>query len=216
MSKQEVQSKEEQYFEWWLQELQDNGYINNFAKAKTYELITEVKNYYIEYLKTKEKEKTQIIENSHSYTPDYEIHWNIKAKDIFAQTFIYPSEYYKEKTIKLDNNCFWQVKGTKCLVEVKGGFSLHGQLRNNSVDRKLLLSVYKQYVNLIKIPDLFKATFTPTKYLLTDTGKQNRIIHFKIKSLQEFEMSNVLCLSRAMREEANWLTNSIDLTLKTT
>lgn len=193
MSKQEVQSKEEQYFEWWLEELQDNGYINNFAKAKTYELIPKIENKYIEKLKTKDKEKVQLIENSHSYTPDYEIHWNIKAKDIFAQNFIYPPEYYKEETIKLDNNCFWQVKGTKCLVEVKGGFSLHGQLRNNSVDRKLMLEKYGIYVNLVKIPDLFKMLFIPQKYLLTDTVKQNRIIHFPIKSLEQYIKEKTKC-----------------------
>lgn len=205
MSKQDIQSKEEQYFEWWLQELQEYGYINNFAKAKTYELITEVKNYYIEYLKTKEKEKTQTIENSHSYTPDYEIYWNKKAEGIFAQKIILPDiKYYvmtKEDIIppdtyvdnsnckKLDSNLFWQVK-KPCLVEVKGGFSLHGQLRNNSVDRKLMLNKYGIYVNLVKIPDLFKDTFTPKKYLLTDTGKQNRIIHFKTIPITEYVAKN--------------------------
>lgn len=190
--KQEIQSKEELYFEWFLQELQDNGYIINFAKANTYQLLPLVKISYEEILKTKTKIKEQTISREHNYTPDYEIHWNKKAENIFYQDFEFS---YTGGVLqnKINTDLFLKVKSFSsniCLVEIKGGFSLHGQLRNNSIDRKLMLDNKQLFVNLVKIPDLFKLMFVPEKYLLTDTGKQNRIIHFKTKTLTEYINGN--------------------------
>lgn len=192
--KQDIASDEEEAFSWLCEELVEAGYLNNFGKCKTYELIPKVENHYTEQLKTKTKDKIQTIENNHVYTPDFELHWNEKAKDIFIQTCVLGTFEFLDVIIpktkfKLDKNCFWQnssIHDSKCIIEIKGGYSKHGQLQGNAIDRKLLLQKYGLYVNLVKIPDLFKDTFTPKRYLLTKTGKQNRIIHFPTKTLKQY------------------------------
>ena len=45
---------------------------------------------------------------------------------------------------------------------------------------------YKTYINLFVPPKIFKKTFTPKRYLLTDVSKTKRKINFPTKSLEEF------------------------------
>lgn len=178
------QSKEELYFSFWLEELEQAGYINSWNNAKTYQLGEKIVNKYTEQLKTKSKEKEQTILNGCEYTPDFEINWNHKARNIFFD--IFPNELTHK--INLDLFIGQWVNGLDytSIIEVKPNFDQNNMTRLNGINRKWMYQKYSVFVNLVKVPDIFKDTFTPKKYLVTDTGKQTRLIHFQTRSLEDY------------------------------
>lgn len=178
--KHNIDSDEEKWFSWWLDELIEAGYVIDYTDAKTYTLSEKLEISYIEQKKTKATVKTQSLVLPHVYTPDFEIKWHVSALNIFINSKVTTDVLQK----KLDKNLFIKF-GDAMLVETKGGYSKFGGLKENAINRKWLYDKYGLYVNLVKIPDLFKDTFTPKKFLLTPTGKQ-RLIHFKVKSLEEY------------------------------
>lgn len=185
----EFLSKEELYFSWYLEELQKAGYIDNWGEAKTYQLGEKVIIRYEEQLKTKTKEKEQTILNGCEYTPDFQIHWNIKAENIFKH---YPLQFgdgigtFTELIARKKIETPFIIMGLPCLVEIKPNFDQNNMTRLNTINRKWMYQKYGIFVNLVKVPDIFKDTFTPKKFLLTDSGKQNRIIHFNTRTLEEY------------------------------
>ena len=179
-----IDSKEESYFIMWLRELELAGYIDSWAEAKTYELGEKVVHTYNEVKKTKTVLKEQTILNSCEYTPDFEIHWNLKALDIFFDYFpTFNSEKINTKLFLAANN---NVNVITSIVEVKPSFDQNNMTRLNTTNRKWMYQKYSIFVNLVKVPDIFKDTFTPKSYLMTDTGKQQRIIHFETKTLEQY------------------------------
>jgi hypothetical protein len=176
----EIDSKEELYFSYWCEELEQAGYIKTWGKAKTYTLGEKIVNKYTEQLKTKTKEKEQTILNSCEYTPDFEIHWNTEAYQIFVDNLVYDN--MKVNTDLILCNGF---SGTS-IIEIKANFDSNNMTRLNTINRKWMMQKYGLYVNLVKVPDIFKDMFTPQRYLLTDSGKQSRLIHFKTKTLEEY------------------------------
>ncbi len=177
-------SKEELYFSWYLEELQEAGYIDNWAEAKTYQLGEKIVNTYTEQLKTKTKEKEQTILNGCEYTPDFQINWNEKAKNIFID--IWNIKHIKKNLDLLLAYETIDKIDRYTIIEIKPNFDQNNMTRLNGINRKWMYQKYGIFVNLVKVPDIFKDTFTPKKYLLTDTGKQNRIIHFKTRTLEEY------------------------------
>lgn len=189
--KHNIDSDEELWFSWWLDELVGAGYVIDYTDAKTYLLSEKLDYQYLDIKKTKNTLKEQSLMQQHVYTPDFEIKWAKKALDIFINPPITALELTDNSILcrntllnKLNKNLFIK-SGDSMLVEIKGGYSKFGGLKENAINRKWLFSRYSLYVNLVKVPDIFKNTFTPNKFLLTPTGKQ-RLIHFKIKTLNEF------------------------------
>ena len=55
------------------------------------------------------------------------------------------------------------------------------------INQKWTYQLTGKFVNLIEYSKLFKETFTPTRFLLTDSGKQQRMINkWKVRTLQEY------------------------------
>lgn len=184
-------SKEELYFSWYLEELEAAGYIDSWGNAQTYQLGEKITNTYTEQLKTKTKTEEQIILNGCEYTPDFEINWCPISFGIFYHEFPYIET--RDKLYKIDKNLFLAKNkenssyfNMKSIIEIKPAFDQNNMTRLNGINRKWMYQKYNIFVNLVKVPDIFKDTFTPKKFLLTDTGKQNRIIHFKTRTLEEY------------------------------
>ena len=182
-----LDSNEELYFSWWCEELEKAGYINSFNNAKTYQLGEKIVNTYTEQLKTKTKEKEQIILSDCEYTPDFEINWNFDAVNIFFDIFpcLNKSKINTDLLLAkvIEEN---ETKKFESIIEIKPNFDQNNMTRLNTINRKWMYQKYGIFVNLVKVPDIFKDTFTPKKFLLTDSGKQNRIIHFNTRTLEEY------------------------------
>ena len=54
------------------------------------------------------------------------------------------------------------------------------------VTQKWMYDKYRLYIELVILPNLFKTTFVPRRYLITDKGKQSRKINFDIKLVNEW------------------------------
>lgn len=180
-------SKEELYFSFWLEELEQAGYINSWNNAKTYQLGEKIVNKYTEQLKTKAKEKEQTILNGCEYTPDFEINWNFNAINIFFDIFPVLTNIKVNPDLILAKVVDSELtKHFTSIVEIKPNFDQNNMTRLNGINRKWMYQKHSIFVNLVKVPDIFKDTFTPKKYLVTDTGKQTRLIHFQTRSLEDY------------------------------
>lgn len=184
----EFDSNEELYFSWYLEELRENGFIRAWAKNNEAFTLTDpyVHEYVVPMKRVSDKVKDQIILRGSEYTHDFDIAFHKSAMGLFVSRIGYDEG--KLKTPFLINS---ETQGLTH-VEIKGGFDQNNMTRLVVSNIKFLYHTRSIYVNLIKIPDLFKNTFTPKRYLLTDKSMQQRKIKFKIKSLQEYlkEISN--------------------------
>lgn len=170
----EFLSNEELYFSFYLNELQDNGYINSWSKGVSYPLGDALIHSYTE----KNKLKEQTIIQASAYTPDFQINWNEKAEGLF---------YTKLKgNKKINTKLIIAQEVGFSLIETKGNYDFKQMNTLATVNGKWLYAKYRIVVNLIKVPDIFKKTFTPRRYMLTDSGRQERVIHFPVISLEEF------------------------------
>ena len=80
----EFKSKSELYLSYYLEELKENGFIEEwFYEFDTFPLTSKVSLPYIKQLVTKTKESYESIMQSSSITADFSIRWNKKAKNIF-------------------------------------------------------------------------------------------------------------------------------------
>lgn len=192
----------EQYFEWYVNELKEAGYIKLVKREPFPILINDI----VERKRYDFSVKTPRIENyklfqQNTYMCDWIIIWEKHAHEIFYNL--------------LDNNplriyCpFYAIIDKKgehvSFVDVKppAGAMIFG---NNTTGytfpilQKIIYTVYGIYVNKsIPIPlmkkgvvksgnkqALFLTTFVPKRYLLTDGGMQGRDIKYKKQSLKEY------------------------------
>lgn len=193
----------EQYFLWYLNELKEAGYIKFFSRESFPILVTDdVKNKRYDFsLKNTVRVEEYNLFRKNTYTYDYLIIWNKKAKEIFYNLLddnpirIY-CPFYACVDKKREHVSF-------CDVKPPSGAMIFG---NNTTSytfpilQKIIYTVYGIYVNKsIPIPlmskgaiksgnktALFNTTFVPKRYLLTDGGMQGREIKFKKQSLKEY------------------------------
>ena len=193
----------EQYFLWYLNELKEAGYIKFFSRESFPILVTDdVKNKRYDFsLKNTVRVEEYNLFRKNTYTYDYLIIWDKKAKEIFYNLLddnpirIY-CPFYACVDKKGEHVSF-------CDVKPPSGAMIFG---NNTTSytfpilQKIIYTVYGIYVNKsIPIPlmskgaiksgnktALFNTTFVPKRYLLTDGGMQGRGIKFKKQSLKEY------------------------------
>lgn len=72
-------------------------------------------------------------------------------------------------------------------VEIKPNFDFNNMTRYVKIKINWLFQQTGVFVNLVKVPEIFKNTFVPDRYFLTDEGKRTRQIKFKTKRLQDFQ-----------------------------
>lgn len=70
----EFDSKEEEWFSWWLDELEEKGYIHSYGRATSYTLFEPDKRHKM---------------RGHEYTPDFFVTWENGAINALRLPFIY-------------------------------------------------------------------------------------------------------------------------------
>lgn len=196
----------EKYFEWWLNELMDHGYVRSWSReSERISLFPPYNALRMKYFKTKEPEHEQFsIMRSLVYHFDYEIVWNDISKDVFFQRadfsdpgtpaiFHYRDVYFISHWDRERKCDFSYVDVKPPLVGSYGG-------QNNSyhtfpLKQQIILWMHGLYINKVipfpmrgtgKTISLFPNTFTPHRFLITDGGGQNRKIRYPIILLREF------------------------------
>ena len=195
-------SKEEQYFYWWCQDLQKAGIIMHLKyQPKPFQLSSDVHLTYEEQLKTKTKEKKIKLLSGHQYQADFLLYWNRKAKDkIFVDYNDILTESFKKYPIIVNysekNDTYFSV------IDVKGTFNQNDAWRRFSIDQKWVFKEHNIYVQKI-IPHplvdgkgkmtpanaLFPSTFVPQRFTYTDTGKKDRKIRYAKRHYEGYLIS---------------------------
>lgn len=185
----DVDSKEEKYFEWWLDELVKNGYVKSYNRCNSFQLIPKA---YIPVLKRKplkSEPNRLVLEAQHflhplSYTPDYDIYWEEKAIGLFV--FSIDELFVSEKTQpyflgqKTDLGLYSCVDVKPIFFRTQNSSSITFPLK-----KKMMWNKFGVYVNKtipIGKEELFCKTFTPERYFLQDLKPKNRSLGKKFKT----------------------------------
>lgn len=178
-------SWDEFYFASWCEEVKQAGFIKKWNYEPYPIILSEGmtnKYTYTKILKTKERvvEEEQVILRPSSYTPDFLIIWNEKAQRIFYDLLNGGLKIERPFISHCDDDV------TFSLAEIKPVYDLHGKTRK-FIDnhQKIVWERFEKFVNLIKIEELFKETFTPAAYLKTPKGGKRKP-KWKVKTLKQF------------------------------
>ena len=106
------------------------------------------------------------------------IEWAPKANNVFVLEI-------NKGTEKITTPFICDDQGIS-IVETKGEFDRSNMTRLAVNNIKFLYEKYNIYVNLIKVPAIFKKTFTPDRYLLTDKTMKARTIKYEPRTLSKF------------------------------
>ena len=202
-----IDSKEELYFLWYLQELHEAGYIEEvYWHEHTFVLLEAVKRYYEgKDLKRVEGTRRKVIDLSkgfqleqkektflpaHGYTPEAIVVWSKVAEGMFFQDFdkqdaVLSSKipFIAQRRVLADLDIG---PAPISIFEVKPPFDKHNMTRLFKVNRQFLYAVTGWYINLVVMKDLLPNTFTPDRYLWTDKKTKKRTIHFKTTRLEDY------------------------------
>jgi len=168
-------SKEEIYFSWYLDELFEAGYIDEYCRQpEPFSLFDPVRYNWILSLKTKKKEMTTTLLRAHSYQADFKIEWNASAINLFFDIN------------KLNGGPFFSSEYGTSFIDVKPSFDMQNMTRLFTINQKWVYQRFGVYVQKIVPQKLFKATFTPNRYLYTDKSSKPRKIDYPVQTLTEF------------------------------
>ena len=172
-------NRDEWYFALWLDNLcREFAHHPSYAlswgyKINTFNLFEKVDIVHKEQGKRKVIEKTQCLLQDATYTPDFSFYMIRPALKGFV-------DLAKETLIK---NALFVRCGGSFYIDVKPSFTRNkAESARFSLVQKALWDKHGEYVNKIVPAKLFEKTFTPERYLFTDTGKQSRKIGWKIKT----------------------------------
>lgn len=181
MEVEDFSSKEEFYFWCWLKELEEAGVIKDIGFQYKFENLTEeMYAVHLVYLKTKVKSVPKKILSSAAYTADF--YFTVKRTIPFildltnSVSSVDPSKF--KGLFSIDNKCF---------VDTKGRFNDYNNERITKRSRMIVWTVYRQFVNIVRIPDFFHNTFMPHRYTLTDKTKKPRKIDKPYSMLSDFD-----------------------------
>ena len=179
-------SPEELYVSWYLDELVEAEYVKEYqAQPTRYLLATPQKYAWYKALKTKDKWMSSTLLQEHVYTPDFKVIWAWGLGTFFKDT----------QSVGPDKDCcFWaecpirndEYPPYESILEVKPQFDRNNMTRLFTINQKWVYDKYGVYVQKIIPQKLFRDTFTPQRYLLTDSGKQKRKLIFAPKTLEEY------------------------------
>lgn len=185
-------SDEEVYFAWWLEEVRQAGYIEEYRyEQREFRLFDGLTGSYTEQLKTRSREKTFKILGKRVYTPDFEIRWSPAAEGIF----------YNELDCGLPaaQRAYFVAQGGVSLVEVKPGFDSNNMTRHV---KALIDWTWQRHGELVQLSivlpkvsksgkcspssTLYTDTCIPGRFLRTDADTRMRTIRFGYRLLEEY------------------------------
>lgn len=177
-------SNEEFYFELWLTELKDRGFIYNYYyQPDPFKLNEPV--YYTIYkkLKTKTKIEQRTLLQAREYTPDYKIVWKEKARGIFYNNL--EDEIEKRPLIFAQNNVSY--------VDIKGTFNQHSSWGIFEAARKDIWEKFNIFIEKVKPIGkkdcLFGKTFTPEMMPIwqqRDNTKKYAWVNWEVRTIETF------------------------------
>lgn len=174
----------ELYFSWYLDDLKNYGVIKRYLYESNTFPLSESKWY--EYTK-KMVTKSKIIKNQllepHVYTPDFLVEWNEDYDGLIYRQIDLHTYTTKPPYFCIVSN---KSKALYTFFEVKPSFDRNNMTRLFRITQKWLYDKHHLYVELVLLPDLFKKTFTPKRYLLTDMTLKPRSINWGIISVEEY------------------------------
>lgn len=188
----EYDSNGEVYLSWWLNELQDNGYIKKWtAQPESFILSPEISKEVIieKQLKTKVKiiKKKEIILRGHKYTADFRIEWTDKA---FTDNFVKEFDLFDTRP-KLKSNLY-AFGGITYLEAKPDGLDLKktpdpkNMVRLFANKQKEVYNEYNILVELVYHNNLFCNTFVPFRYVRQDKANGNRAIKYNVNLINQF------------------------------
>lgn len=170
-------SVEEEYILWYFLELMEAGHVDVITKGVSMELYPKV-TYQISRsskLGKQLKPIERILLGNKSYTPDFMVKWTEKAINhkIVWDDFNYP--FYID-------GCF------QSIIEVKPDYDLKGiSTREFKSTQKIAYHSLGKYIQCVIPEVLFKATFTPKRYLkCTLNSKKNRKLNYTPRTLDDW------------------------------
>lgn len=173
-----LDSSTELHFQYYLDELKNLGFIKEyFIEPETLLLNNKVILAYNKIIELKTKSKVVEVETllipEHYYTYDFKIIWDSKILTHKLQQYFYIDSSLTSR------------------IEIKPDVDFSNMTRIFiSRTQPIVFDKYNIYVQLIKVPSIFKLTFTPDRYLLTDIRKTLRSINYKpIINFSQFENS---------------------------
>lgn len=189
-------NSQEEYFYYWLKELEEHGYVKNIKfTEESYELnkglnISLIK---LSGKKLTPKNSSKKLISIRTYTPDFIFEFTEKAKDIF---------YYKENDVE---SLFPLIsKDNRIYIDTKGEYTLHFSSSITFGDRQAMMwdkhqiyvQIVKPFINKEKGKSLFESTFTPKLVIKKEIYKKDNAvkkikkgdskIKFKVRTLNEF------------------------------
>ncbi len=184
MTKLNFDSDEEMYFYWWLEELQEAGYIDSIEHhPMPYKLSDPVIGEYEKQLKTKVKEETEELIKGHIYTPDFKIVWSEKAEGLFYEHIGSLNRKKEKNSLKY----LISTHGSRTIIEVKPLFDQNNMTRLFKINQKWTYEKHAVFVNMIVPEKWFNKTFTPNRFLTTNkSGKARKIKYKNVISLKDF------------------------------
>ena len=149
-------------------------------KTFTFNLTDPVEYEWYEQLATKIKKRTRSLLTKSTYTPDFVLSFTPKARNIL---FFDRDTLYKKNPF----NCLYFYSQI-AIIDVKGGFDKYGHSHKQvfNIIRKMVSNRFGIYVHRIEVPDIFKKTFTPERYMWTDKMTKQRTFAFETVSLDKF------------------------------
>lgn len=178
-----VDSKEELYTTWWLDELKKNGYVLNWYRCDTYLLSPTINLSLLAPRKKKPLVLKKTILKEHRYTPDFVVEWSANALRLFID------DKGVAPLLITKPDCF-ALGGDNCklftILEVKPVFDSQNMTRLFRLNQKWMLAKFGVFVNLVIPEKLFEQTFAPARYLFTDKSGKTRKLKRRLNSLDEY------------------------------
>jgi len=178
-------SKEEVFFDWWLDELIEAHIIMGVKyQPKSFVITEPVKVAMLKQMKTKTTPFFKHLLYSHVYTADWIIDWHPDHEQQWTWSHREPTTRY--------NNPFSAYRRSdglmRSVIDVKGTFNGKNNTSATTfpLNQKAVFDKYNILVQRIVPSKLFEQTFTPLRYTFTDTGKPGRTIDWKVRTLEEY------------------------------
>lgn len=178
----DLRSDEELFYLCWLSELCNAGYVDNaWYESKTFELNDPYEKLYEVELKTGTRKKKETLIKGTKYTPDFKVEWTLKAVGVFYLDYVTPI-----KVMSKSKALFHLGESLVSHVEIKPDHNQNNMTSYARVKINWLFQTQKVYVNMIKVPTLFKDTFLPIEFTLTEKRRDPRQFKFATKNMTEY------------------------------
>lgn len=171
ITREDVDSDEELWFCWYLQELKEAGIILDAdVNRRAISLSNKVEHTFQRIKKKGLKREIEFLMHPHEYTPDFNVQFNMQYRDVFYGVFVMGRKFPAQKIPFLS----FSPGQHAAIIEVKPSFDQNNMTRLVRTNLKWVFDKYGIYIELVKVPEIFKDTFTPQKYI--------DLMQYKIKS----------------------------------